>query len=691
MAKQQPSRTAKTPQKAAAAPQNKPKKIVQPVVRDTPIWWDVLEQKLSFTFSPFLIALVLNAALFAVFYKLFHPEFNTGDDRAMMLLAAGKLITLAPTEYLIFINILIGHCLKWLYTSFPGTSWYPIMLIAALFGGYTALCYAALKRRPSIMTVLLYIIMFFALGGYTLAELQFTMSATILAFGGIALVLVQGKGEETENTENAFHIVKHRIFSGAGLVGIVLLTLAAMLRWQSFTLVLACTVPLFIVPIFFTRTRQMTLAACLLLGCAGLLAGGAEAYHRYRYANWGSFNYLEFNRVYGMFSDVKKHQRVPFSSLEQYTSMAQQAANWTASDFEMLLNEFYMDETLYTSEKMQKVLDAFDKFEREEVINPAGKNYEIGKDNFAEMNKKLWQRQWQLFRSDGFAMAALILLATLCIAEFELVWLCTVIAAGGVLFGLLFYINDQTLMRDVAERVYFPLWIYCAMLGLLITKARAKRMETRSQAILLTACACAAVGLAGFAVWKTKGSVEQYAGISDFIKDGEKQLRQTIATLQPKKENLYVIWGYGFPFRDMPPFCDVNVFNNFHALWLMWAQRTPTTKELLQAHKVTNIYHDLPRRQDICFILGQYQVSNNLLNYPFRFGRFLTEHENTMLTLRKDGKKYITNVQEKEKGNIYTTFLTFAIDTLTATEVAYYRQQEALQQAAQQQAAQQQK
>jgi hypothetical protein len=667
-ASQQPNKMAqKVPQKYVAK-QDSPTPTKE--MPTSVAWVDTIESKLSFSFSPFLVALAVNTLLFGVVYSLFKPEFNTGDDRAMMFLAAGKLIALEPTEYLIFTNIILGHFLKALYTSLPTVSWYPIYLVSGLFLGYTALLYSILKRRPSIISLVIYCSSFAVIGGFMLLELQFTMTATIVGFGGIALLLTrQNDGEQT-----IIQQIVMQLRSGAGIVGILLLVLSAMIRWQSFLLVIACTLPLIVIGLLFVASRRHSIAIVSLVILGSSFAVGAEMYHRYCYEHWGTFNYLEFNRLYGEFSDFKRIQRMPVTN-DDITNIFKSSVNWSTNDFEMFNNEFYMDEKRYTIATMRTALEGWDKHEREVTKNPASPYYEMYKEFYKKIDATFWERLRALLLSNSIRTAVLFLFAIVLLSEIEVISMSALIATVGAVFVLLAYINYMTLMRDVAERVYYPLWVFVSLFALLCTKPRGVRATVKRTALVRNILSGVALCLCLYSLWYGKqNTMSYYSDITEGIRGGEERLRKTIATLQPKKENLYVIWAYGFPFRDMPPFCDLSVFNNFHALWLMWAQRTPTTKQLLDSYGVHDIYYDIPRRKNITFLISFNQISNPLLMYPQRYSAFIDEHFGTRVLIRNGSQRFITNTSDSAKDNPYTTFQTLELDTLTSQESEYYRQ-----------------
>ncbi|MFY8000601.1 MAG: hypothetical protein ACOVSW_18555 [Candidatus Kapaibacteriota bacterium] len=631
-------------------------------------WFDILEQRLAFTFSPAIVAFGVNAILFALMYTFFKPEFNTGDDKAMMLLAAGKLIALEPTEYLIFINILLGHLLKGLYTIFPHISWYPLLLITGLFAGYTAMLYAILKRRANYGVVALYASAFAIIGGYMLLELQFTMTATVLGFGGIALLLLPV--EKAEMDTPLLRIFLNRLQSIPAWLGMALLVLAAMVRWQSFLLVLACVVPLFVVGLLFRQERLSRIISCGLLTLASLLALSAEGYHQYRYAHWGNFNYLEFNRLYGEFFDFKRFLRVPWHEDIIYERL-KTSAGWSPIDYEMFQNECYFSDSVYTIEAMQRLLESHDQYQRDASFNPASAYYDGTQTFIKEQRQQLWQRQKTTLLSDGCLCALAFCLVCILFSQMEIATMISVIAVLGAIFGVLFYVNYLTLMRDAAERVFFPLWIYLALLPLLVMRPLKNTSNQRHHAFVRNVLGSVAALLCLFAVgYGSRTIFGQYQGITSEIQGAEGRLQTVVAKLAPQKENLYVIWAYGFPFKELSPFCDLRVFDNFHALWLAWMQKTPTSHQMLQAHGIGDFYRDIVSKPSLFFLLSANQLFNQLLRYPLLLSLYLYQHYDIGLTSEEKSIKFLMGDVQTMQTNPGATFLSIRFKSLPLTPAA---------------------
>jgi hypothetical protein len=640
-------------------------------VKESLSWLGRWESRLSFTVSPLLVATLVNIVLFGIVYFFWLPNFNTSDDRAMMLLSAGKLIALEPTEYLIFTNILLGHLLKALYTAFPAVYWYPLYLISGLFLGYTAILYSILKRRPSALSLMVYTLAFAILGGYMLLALQFTMVATIVGFGGMALLLIPSISPEDDSDKKVIlSDIFPRMLSGAGIVGALLLTLSAMIRWESFLLVMVLVLPLLLLHLVQSSSNRQRLATLALVAIGVSFAGVSQWYHQYRYEHWGAFNYLQFNRLFGEFSDFKLFKRVPFPSQKAINEMCRSTANWSNNDTEMLMNEFYMDENLYTISSMQNLINGVKKYEQSISKNPSHRYYATALPFYEGFTTKLWQRQRNLLLSDVMRCALVLLLVVVVISEMELLALFALAATLGAVYGVLIYVNYLTLMRDAADRVFYPIFFFMSFVALLVAKPIGTRRIAQSAARAKNGLSILALCLCLYALWHGNAAVmSYYRNISDEIRGGEDRFRQAVTALQPKKENLYVIWAYGFPFRDMPPFCDLSVFNNFRALWLMWAQRTPTTKQLLDSYGIRDIYKALSYQKNVMFVLSLNQIGNPELQYPRRFAEFMDTHYQIKIVARPpDHQPFITNINEGKNGNPYTTFRTVSLDTLAAQQ-----------------------
>src|SRR2546423_10119334 len=81
----------------------------------------------------FLIITLLSLFLFAAALCWFCTQYETNDDAAMNMYAAGTGLGQPPSEFLLFQHFVVGLVLKFLYTHFPEIPWYGALMYTYLF------------------------------------------------------------------------------------------------------------------------------------------------------------------------------------------------------------------------------------------------------------------------------------------------------------------------------------------------------------------------------------------------------------------------------------------------------------------------------------------------------------------------------------------------------------------------------
>ncbi len=147
-------------------------------------------------------------------------RFDVGDDPAIEMLARGD-VTGHPSEYLIFINVLIGLPLKGLYLLVPQAPWYPLLLLTVVIFSLAGITFLVLQEDlpDRFCWLCLFGIVF---GTYFVTHLQFTSAAYLLGLLGM-LIFSQG------------------ISRASLLPAIVLIAAGSLIRFESFLLLLVTT------------------------------------------------------------------------------------------------------------------------------------------------------------------------------------------------------------------------------------------------------------------------------------------------------------------------------------------------------------------------------------------------------------------------------------------------------------------
>jgi hypothetical protein len=650
-----------------------------------------------------LLALAVNAVLFTLLYASFTPQYNTRDDIGMMLLASGSIIALEPSPYLMFTNIVLGKILAGLYAATPNLPWYALYLIASLFAAHWALLTVALRHRASWLVVVVFAVYFWLVGAFMLLSLQFTMVSIMLTAAGVAMIFFYPHGATTVATTFATTVTTQATNSRSQLLrlplllpllaGVAMLVVACWIRVESFVLGLALTLPAALILTLWrvavqrriNRTTQNSaqsstqatatlVAQCLAFAVALVLAGASYAYNASAYAAWnnvggaGGVNVLEQNRLFAEIFDYKIVRRQSISQEFFDGGLAQ--AQWSVSDFELMMNWCYCDSTRYSTER----LTAFIAYHRNFVA--ANEPLVSQQENAAyqkSLQQKFWQREREVFTSpNAVACAAFLLLAALLLfhsahnshsdhntdsssdspnldlpnldlpnldspeaalspAAFVSAFAATLVALVAVSLA----ITQQTLLRDVPDRIFHPILAVCALLPLVLGRARnADRSSFFAHtlantlavfpsmlrvALAVVALVAAVLGVA----YLGYESTTNHTAITNEAKHHSTELRHLADSLRPNPKSLYVIWADGFPLDYIAPFDAPSGAGhwarNLHAYWFSWSQTMPSCKAVLARYGVTDLLLEMARKPNVFTLMSVNQVSAKDLKYHERY------------------------------------------------------------------------
>lgn len=78
-------------------------------------------------------------------------------------------------------------------------------------------------------------------------------------------------------------------------------------------------------------------------------------------------------------------------------------------------------------------------------------------------------------------------------------------------------------------------------------------------------------------------------------------------SLKPQDDQVFVTWGYAFPYVKIGAFDNDEFLRNFHAIALDWFQRTPVTSAMMSRYGLKNIFKDLVDNPKAFLICTPYQ------------------------------------------------------------------------------------
>jgi hypothetical protein len=230
----------------------------------------------NIVFKKFNKNIIFFLFLFELIYILcfMNIGYETDDDSAMNLLSSG-MYSGKPTEYLIFTNVFIGYCLKFLYCLNLNINWYVWYLLFSLSLGYFTIQYLIdrffINNLFARIAVHLSIFYFFST---LFSELQFTRVAVILILTGIILLMIYDN--------------KKKI-----ILGTLLLILGSLIRIDILYINGIILLPFFIYLFYIKKYKRLIMVCFMFFICFLFSVMNDLVYSR----NLELVEYKKFNRL----------------------------------------------------------------------------------------------------------------------------------------------------------------------------------------------------------------------------------------------------------------------------------------------------------------------------------------------------------------------------------------------------------
>jgi len=533
--------------------------------------------------APVTFALATVAFLFAAFFTLFEPSFQTNDDLQLAMIASGTGIGLQPDEHLVFTSVVIGHVLKALYTVWPSVAWYSLYLYAAQYLAQTAILYCVIAERYTRLRLVLYLLFFATVGVFLLNNLQFTATASLAGqSGALVLLLVLMRRAAATPAQ-----LLRRCAAGIGL-----LVFASLMRLECFYLTGIVSLSAAVCLVGWPFRRQLLAPAVAVAVCLAIvlaLAAYNDAYYT-RDPEWQDF--FSYNKLRVKFNDYECITYLP------HTAHVFDAVNWSENDYKMIAHWFYEDPVVYSEDRLRKAVDGH-----------------------AWHSERLTASYWwsgarEILRDRSLWPAMLV---------FPLFVFCSVssrahrfaiiscLAAAAVLL-----VSMAALHKLPPNRVYFSVLTFPLLLLLLMVRENVNLPALRWPAKVPTRASLATSALILLAVWGLGlGLARQYRG-SHKMQLARSELHQLFAKLEPRDDRLYVVWAPGFPYQAISPFDNLRSFSNRHQLVLGWPQRTPVSEAMLRKFHIADLPVALYTRPDVVMV-GLRNI------HPF-YSKYVEEH-----------------------------------------------------------------
>jgi hypothetical protein len=291
----------------------------------------------------FISSVILNTFLFGFFFLFFTPGFESNDDVSMMSIASGFFYE-GPSEYLIFINIIIGKVMKYLYTIMPIFNWYVILFYSFQFFAMVVVFYIILKHSGAAYNYLLYIAFFIIILMPFLALLQFTTTAFLAGSSGMLLLISSSEGNISKRS---WVVIS---------AGILLVVVSGLLRINVFYLIFILFAPLIIAMVI--KTRSISNAVPFIIAVVLFLGSMFYNYLAYYNEDPGWYYYYQYNTLRAQLTDY------PYYAWDENTSKIYEDVGWSENDVAIFRAWSFADQDIFSLEDLTYIVANISPFSR---------------------------------------------------------------------------------------------------------------------------------------------------------------------------------------------------------------------------------------------------------------------------------------------------------------------------------------
>ncbi len=486
-------------------------------------------------------------------------HYDTIDDVLINAFAAGRLLSSAPDEHLIYTNVIIGFPLKFLYLLWGAVPWYGLYLIVSLALSAAAFLWAFAELQRSWTGRALVLAFLVGTIATTFSNLQYTRVAFLAVESGWLLVA-------------SALIREGSPARGAAAAGAVLVLLGTCIRSEIGLLGTLLSAPLILASLLSAgrlrtwrdRLRLAALPAAVVL-MSGLAIAGDIAYYRAQ-PSWRQ--YLAYHNARSTLLGTARGEsnEIPAAVLEH--------VGWSANDLSMMYSYFGVNETVFSLDHQQYVID-----------HTGSWRWPFDSRSFETLRPIASDALWPLF----FLVAA----ATLLVAPTTFS-IATVGVSVGLLTGVVGLLAADWKLPD---RFYEPALSIPAAAGLAVLAwRRADAARQPRFGSLAASTACVAVVLAVF-------HVETLSAGSREAQGDQRNMTSAVEQLNPRPGDLYVAWGGDFPYNHLvTPLGGFSAAGNLQLFPLVWANHAPFLTRRLVQFGVGDLYTAFWQRGNVLLI-----------------------------------------------------------------------------------------
>jgi hypothetical protein len=603
---------------------------------------------------PLRCALLAVLVLEAFVVLAFHPSYESNDDVAMTMIAAGKGISPAPDEHLIFTNVIVGRALSWLYTAAPDVPWYGSYLLLIHCTAQVAILYCTLvlgrlpspkqgqagKRLPSSpftdvacgeLEALscknvwprcgLYVLYFTIVEVPLLNVLQFTTTAFLASQAGIFLAVLAW--ERRARLPDATVV-------GPCCTAAALLFLGGIVRIESLAMALLVAAPLGIL-LVRNASRGTLLPIGITLFAAGTAIALAIAYDSRYYEcdpQWHGFR--GYNQLRGKFHDEC------WSFYSPETAYVFASAGWSENDHTMITNWFSDDPELYSPAKLHQIVAAYPWKQARQRTN-------------------YWRPTFREIVRNPAVLAVMLVLPFVLFVVRGAGARWAILGSVAIALASVAFVAWNKKMPP--QRVYFPLLSFPLSVALLVPAWRVKA-GARDRNEPIDRGTAPSLGWSPWQIrpWLARGlvvllivgvamGVRLQCRRSAQIQQARSDLRAFLAELRPTGRELYVCWQCAMPFQLISPLDSLHSWAQTPVLAMGWPQKTPYQEAIKRQFAIDSVMRAIFEREDVVSIIAPADCSS--------IGTFAKEHfeaDLEFVALRQTGKHVLVGRFRRREG-----------------------------------------
>lgn len=385
--------------------------------------------------------------LLAYFFLVGHPVWDTNDDVAMSLRAAGLLLSNQPSPHLLFSHPHLGWLISRLYAWKVEIPWYGIYMISVISLSLAALNFALLRLKRDLLFLVIVCCVNFITLFPILVYLQFTVVAGLAGAAGAMLFLSIVVREPGSISAVLF----------GSLISLLFLAIGFMIRSQSVLLVISLF-SIFGVLVFLKTLRSKPSRGekrkfCAMFVAIGLVlmlvTGGLQILENKYYQNLSDWqNWFVLNQ--------EKRSIVDFGLVDfnDYTREAYFNVGWDRTDHHMIRSFQYVDPVQFSPDKFVQFNSSI---QEANLPSIAYRNKRKGWSGY--FKKMVFGYKLVLGRTSFLLCIPLVVLLTISWTKWSRFYIASVVLSVVLVLFYLYFVVSRAPFRVLALMCCCVLWL----------------------------------------------------------------------------------------------------------------------------------------------------------------------------------------------------------------------------------------